>query len=162
MSDEQIDAAAAKMREAGQSEAAIRQFTSALERVLSGVATLIPSSELEPAPDVPELDELPDADAAMVLERLAVIRLNGGLATSMGLQEPKSLLEARDGRSFLQIIVGQTLALRRRHGVRLPLILMNSEATRAPTLDALAQSPEALDARAAIGLPAEHGAQAGC
>jgi UTP--glucose-1-phosphate uridylyltransferase len=142
MSDEQIDAAAAKMREAGQSEAAIRQFTSALERVLSGVATLIPSSELEPAPDVPELDELPDADAAMVLERLAVIRLNGGLATSMGLQEPKSLLEARDGRSFLQIIVGQALALRRRHGVRLPLILMNSEATRAPTLDALAQSSE--------------------
>ena len=38
MSDEQIDAAAARMREAGQSEAAIRQFTSALERVLSGVA----------------------------------------------------------------------------------------------------------------------------
>jgi UTP--glucose-1-phosphate uridylyltransferase len=142
MSDEQIDAAATKMREAGQSEAAIRQFSSALERVLSGVATLIPSSELEPAPDVPELDELSGVDAAMVLERLAVIRLNGGLATSMGLQEPKSLLEARDGRSFLQIIVGQTLALRRRHGVRLPLILMNSEATRAPTLDALAQSPQ--------------------
>ena len=142
MSDEQIDAAVAKMREAGQSEAAIRQFTSALERVRSGVATLIPSSELEPAPDVPELDELPDVDPAMVLERLAVIRLNGGLATSMGLQEPKSLLEARDGRSFLQIIVGQTLALRRRHGVRLPLILMNSEATRAPTLAALAQYPE--------------------
>ena len=69
---------------------------------------------------MPELDDLPGADAAMVLERLAVIRLNGGLATSMGLQEPKSLLEARDGRSFLQIIVGQTLALRRRHGVRLP------------------------------------------
>ena len=66
------------------------------------------------------LDELPAVDPAMVLERLAVIRLNGGLATSMGLQEPKSLLEARDGRSFLQIIVGQTLALRRRYGVRLP------------------------------------------
>ncbi|HUY58091.1 MAG TPA: UTP--glucose-1-phosphate uridylyltransferase [Solirubrobacteraceae bacterium] len=142
MSDEQIDAAATKMRAAGQSEAAIRQFTSALERVRNGVATLIPSSELEPVPDVPELDELPGADAAMVLERLAVIRLNGGLATSMGLQEPKSLLEARDGRSFLQIIVGQTLALRRRHGVRLPLILMNSTATCAPTRDALAQSTE--------------------
>ena len=53
MSDEPIDAAAAKMREAGQSDAAIRQFSSALERVRSGVATLIPSSELEPAPDVP-------------------------------------------------------------------------------------------------------------
>ncbi len=142
MSDEQIDAAVAKMREGGQSEAAIRQFTSAVDRVRSGVATLIPSSELEPVPDVPELDELPAVDPAMVLERLAVIRLNGGLATSMGLQEPKSLLEARDGRSFLQIIVCQTLVLRHRHGVRLPLILMNSEATRAPTLAALEQYPE--------------------
>ncbi len=103
---------------------------------------MIPSSELEPAPDVPQLEELPDVDPAAVLERLAVIKLNGGLATSMGLQQPKSLLEARDGKTFLEIIVGQTLALRRRHGVRLPLILMNSEATREPTLAALARFPE--------------------
>jgi UTP--glucose-1-phosphate uridylyltransferase len=142
MTAEPLAAAAEKMREAGQSEAAIHQFTHALERVLSGAATLIPSAELEPAPDVPTLEELPDADAAAVLERLAVIRLNGGLATSMGLQQPKSLLEARDGKTFLQIIVGQILALRRRYGVRLPLILMDSQATRGPTLAALARDPE--------------------
>ncbi len=98
MAADPIDAAAEKMREAGQSEAAIRQFSSALERVRAATQTMIPSSELEPAPDVPELEELPDVDPAAVLERLAVIRLNGGLATSMGLQQPKSLLEARDGR----------------------------------------------------------------
>jgi UTP--glucose-1-phosphate uridylyltransferase len=142
MTAEQLAAATAKMHEAGQSDAAIRQFTHALERVLSGAETLIPSSELEPVPDVPSLDQLPDADAAAVLERLAVIRLNGGLATSMGLQQPKSLLQARDGKTFLEIIAGQILALRRRHGVRLPLILMNSEATRAPALAALARFPE--------------------
>jgi UTP--glucose-1-phosphate uridylyltransferase len=55
----------------------------------------------------------------------------------MGLRSPKSLVEARDGRSFLEIIVGQTLALRRRHGVRLPLVLMDSKATREETLRAL-------------------------
>ncbi len=142
MAADPIEAAAEKMREGGQSEASIRQFSSALERVQSGEQTLIPSAELEPAPDVPELEELPDVDPAAVLERLAVIRLNGGLATSMGLQQPKSLLEARDGMTFLEIIVGQTLALRRRHGVRLPLILMNSEATRGPTLEALARFVE--------------------
>lgn len=141
MADDPVAAAAERMREAGQSEAAIHQFSKALERVRDGVKTLIPSSELEPAPDVPSLEELPDADATSVLERVAVIRLNGGLATSMGLQAPKSLLEARDGRTFLQIIVGQTLALRRRYGVRLPLILMNSEATRAPTVAALGAFP---------------------
>jgi UTP--glucose-1-phosphate uridylyltransferase len=130
-------AAAEKMRAAGQSQAAIRHFVSAVERVRGGAATLIPSAELEPVPDVPLLEELPAADVAAVLERLAIIKLNGGLATSMGLQQPKSLLEARDGRTFLQIIIGQTLALRRRYGVRLPLILMDSEATREPTLEAL-------------------------
>jgi UTP--glucose-1-phosphate uridylyltransferase len=137
-----VEAAAERMREAGQSEASIRQFSSALERVRSGEQTLIPSSELEPAPDVPELESLPEVDPASVLERLAVIRLNGGLATSMGLQQPKSLLEARDGKTFLEIIIGQTLALRRRYGVRLPLILMNSQATREPTGEALARFPE--------------------
>jgi UTP--glucose-1-phosphate uridylyltransferase len=142
MAAEQITAAADRMREAGQSEASIRQFSFALERVLSGAETMIPSAELEPAPDVPLLETLPDVDATAVLERLAVIKLNGGLATSMGLQQPKSLLEARDGRTFLEIIVGQTLALRHRHGVRLPLILMNSRATRKPTLAALERHPE--------------------
>jgi UTP--glucose-1-phosphate uridylyltransferase len=135
-------AAAEQMRAAGQSQAAIRHFVSALERVEGGAATLIPSSELEPVPDVPLLEELAAVDAAAVLERVAIIKLNGGLATSMGLQEPKSLLEARDGRSFLRIIIGQTLALRRSYGVRLPLILMNSDATRQPTLEALARFPD--------------------
>ena len=98
---------------------------------MSGGEALLPSAELEPATDVPALVDLPEADAAQALEHVVVIKLNGGLATTMGLQEPKSLVEAREGRSFLEIIVGQTLALRRRLGVRLPLVLMNSEATRA-------------------------------
>ena len=36
-----------------------------------------------------------------------MIKLNGGLATTMGLRQPKSLIEARDGHSFLEIIIGQ-------------------------------------------------------
>ena len=114
------------MREAGQPEEAIRGFASAYERLESGESAMLPSAELEPAGDVTALDELPDADAADALGRVAVIKLNGGLATSMGLRSPKSLVEAREGRSFLDIIVGQTLALRRRYCVRLPLVLMNS------------------------------------
>jgi UTP--glucose-1-phosphate uridylyltransferase len=51
-------------------------------------------------------------------------------------------MEARDGRSFLELIVGQTLALRERFGVRLPLVLMDSEATRDATLAALSAYPE--------------------
>ncbi len=55
----------------------------------------------------------------------------------MGLRQPKSLVEVREGRSFLDIIIGQATSLRRRYGIRLPLLLMNSEVTREQTLQAL-------------------------
>jgi len=103
---------------------------------------VLASDELEPVGDVPALADLPDADSGSALEDVAVIKLNGGLATSMGLRSPKSLVQAREGRSFLDIIIGQTLSLRRRYGARLPLLLMDSEATREETLRALAAHPE--------------------
>ena len=128
---------------AGQSEAAIAAVQLGARRgCAGGDAKLIPSVELEPAVGVPLLEELPDADPAQALARLAVIKLNGGLATSMGLTRPKSLIVAREGRSFLDVIVEQTLSLRRRFGVRLPLVLMNSDVTRAETLSALRAFPE--------------------
>jgi UTP--glucose-1-phosphate uridylyltransferase len=142
MSDVQTTTAAEKMREAGQNEESVKAFASALSRLQSGAQTLLPSSELEPVPDVPTLAELSEADAAQALAQVAVIKLNGGLATSMGLQQPKSLLEARRGITFLDVIVGRTLALRAHHGVKLPLVLMNSQVTREPTLAALARYPE--------------------
>src|SRR2546423_586084 len=115
------------MRDAGAHEEAIRTFESAYRRLDSGQTAMLPSAELEPAGDVPALDALPDADASSALEGVVVIKLNGGLATTMGLQQPKSLIEARDGRSFLDIIIGQTVALRPRCRGRLPLVLMISE-----------------------------------
>jgi UTP--glucose-1-phosphate uridylyltransferase len=151
MSDDPLTAAAEKMRAHGQHEEAIDQFRSAYERLRSGESALIATAELEPAGEIPALESLAEPDAADALEHVAVIKLNGGLATSMGLQRPKSLVEARDGRSFLEIIIAQTLALRERHGVGLPLILMNSEATREETLAALEDHPEL----AADGLPAD-------
>ncbi|HET9074547.1 MAG TPA: UTP--glucose-1-phosphate uridylyltransferase [Solirubrobacteraceae bacterium] len=140
--EEALDAAREKMAAAGQTDEAVRAFLSALERLASGAQTLMPSAELEPAPDVPRLDALTAEPGGDALAQVAVIKLNGGLATSMGLQQPKSLLEARRGITFLDVIVGRTLALRRQHGVRLPLVLMNSAVTREPTLGALTRYPE--------------------
>jgi UTP--glucose-1-phosphate uridylyltransferase len=91
---------------------------------------------------LPSLEDLGEPSDPEVLGRFALIKLNGGLATTMGLQQPKSLVEARDGKTFLEIIVGQTLALRRRHGIRLPLVLMDSEATAERTREALAGFPD--------------------
>ena len=55
----------------------------------------------------------------------------------MGLSGPKSLLEVKPGASFLDVIATQVLALRKRHGAWLPLVLMNSVTTRSPSLEVL-------------------------
>jgi UTP--glucose-1-phosphate uridylyltransferase len=142
MNQDAMSAAAQKMHDAGAHEEAIGAFESAYSRLRAGDEAMLPSSELEPVGEIPTLEELPESDASDALSAVAVVKLNGGLATTMGLQQPKSLMEARDGRSFLDIIIGQTIALRRRYGVRLPLILMDSQATREATLEALAEHPE--------------------
>jgi len=141
MAEDGLEAAEAKMREADQPVEAIRAFASAYRRLEKGESAMLPSAELEPAGDVDTLDELPEAESGG-LDRVAVVKLNGGLATSMGLRSPKSLVEARDGKSFLDIIFGNTLALRRRYDVRLPLVLMNSQATHGDTMSVLESRPD--------------------
>ena len=77
-----------------------------------------------------------------------------------------ALIEARDGRSFLEIIIAQIVALRRRHEVRLPLVLMNSDATRearvargqaAPKVDAASGAEVVRVLAAASESLADHG-----
>jgi UTP--glucose-1-phosphate uridylyltransferase len=142
MSEAGLKAAEQKMRDAGQEEEAIASFASAYRRLAGGEEALIASADLEPAGDVPALDDLPEPADPELLGRFAMIKLNGGLATTMGLQRPKSLVEARDGKTFLEIIIGQTMALRRRYGIGLPLVLMDSPATEEPTRRALEDYPD--------------------
>ena len=47
-----------------------------------------------------------------------MIKLNGGLGTSMGMTKAKSLLEVKDGMTFLDLIAEQVLDLRERYGAR--------------------------------------------
>ena len=70
-----------------------------------------------------------------------VIKLNGGLGTSMGMDRAKSLLEVKDGMAFLDVIAEQIVALRRATGARIPLVLMNSFATRDDSLELLGRHP---------------------
>jgi UTP--glucose-1-phosphate uridylyltransferase len=60
----------------------------------------------------------------------------------MGLRGPKSLLEVKDGLTFLDLIVRQILGIRRRAQWRIPLVLMNSFATDGDTQIALCHYPE--------------------
>ena len=52
--------------------------------------------------------------------RAVVLKLNGGLGTSMGMTKAKSLLEVKDGLTFLDVIARQVLHLRERHGAAHP------------------------------------------
>jgi len=77
--------------------------------------------------DTVELTELPlSPNPGQLMQQLAVVKLNGGLGTSMGLTRAKSVLPVRDGKNFLAIIREQIDLLRARSGVQIPVIFMNS------------------------------------
>ena len=134
-----LDASLEKMRAEGVPDVALRTFAHYYERLSAGEAGVLRESEIEPVDELPDADALPvdDEGAKAALGKTVVIKLNGGLGTSMGMTEPKSLLAVKDGLTFLDITVRQILDLRARTGARLPLVLMNSFATREASLAAL-------------------------
>lgn len=148
MSADGLAEATRRMREHGESDEAVRAFESnyaQLERVLeSGSGGTITESSIEPLTDVPRLDDYEASEEALTaaLRQVAMVKLNGGLGTSMGITGPKTALVVKDGLSFLDIIARQTLALRKRYGVDLPLILMNSFRTRGESQETLDEYPD--------------------
>lgn len=76
----------------------------------------------------------PDAGAVKNgLSKAAVCKLNGGLGTSMGCRAPKSSINVRQGKSFLDLIVEQLREMNREFQAGIPLILMNSFYTHEET-----------------------------
>ena len=130
-----------KMRREELPQIAIDTFAHYEELLGQGDQGTLPESELEPLAEVPGADSLPEADPS-ALERAVVLKLNGGLGTSMGMTKAKSLLDVKDGHTFLDVIARQVLDLRERHGAEVPLVLMNSFATRDDTLAALERYPD--------------------
>lgn len=114
------------------------------DQLVAGAQGLIPEEAIEPVDSVTDIADLVGyAEAGRaVLGRAAVLKLNGGLGTSMGLERAKSLLSVRDGLSFLDLIARQNLALCRRYDRRVPLLLMNSFSTDADTHAVLADYPQ--------------------
>ena len=142
MSENGLGASVDKMRQEGVADAAVATFADFYERLVAGEQGTLPEDEIEPVRDVPDAGDLPEPDeeeARRVLDRAVVIKLNGGLGTSMGMTQAKSLLEVKDGLSFLDIIARQVLDARARTGARLPLVLMNSFRTHEDSLAALAR-----------------------
>lgn len=131
---------------------AIEVFAHYFRLLERGETGMIPEGTIEPL-DMPSIDdvEVTADEGAEALRGTAVIKLNGGLGTSMGMERAKSLLCVRRGLSFLDIIARQVLHLRKEHAARLPILFMNSFRTSADTLAVLARYEDL----AVDGLPLE-------
>ncbi|MGC5166239.1 UTP--glucose-1-phosphate uridylyltransferase [Luteimicrobium sp. DT211] len=138
-----LDLARDKMRDAGVPDVAIKVFEHGYHLLEEGATGILPESDVEPLADVGRAADLDvDDDAARgALALTALVKLNGGLGTSMGMDRAKSLLPVRGDLTFLDVIARQVLAAREESGARLPLVLMNSFRTRDDTLAALGRYP---------------------
>jgi UDP-N-acetylglucosamine pyrophosphorylase len=136
----------------------IRCFIRLFKILESGDQGFIYEKDVAPVTDLPKLSEIqksnvtgsggtssPNGSNASALSKTVVIKLNGGLGTSMGLTRAKTLLELAPGINFLDVIVQRIFQLRTQNQVKLPLIFMNSFNTSADTREYLQKYPELFD-----------------
>lgn len=128
-----------RMQDANLPEIVIENFKHLYRHVMEGETGLIPDREIQPVNDLPDISAVGAAYGSIGEESLphtAVIKLNGGLGTSMGMNRAKSLIRVKDGLNFLEIASKQAAVC------RVPLILMNSFATHADSCAVLARFKE--------------------
>ncbi len=140
--DIQFQPFADKMEKNGLAPIVINSFRHYYGLLVRGETGLISNKDIDPVAEgeIADAERLSGLNKAgqRAMEKSVLIKLNGGLGTSMGLSRAKSLLEVKNGLSFLDIIARQVLSYRRKQGVRLPVVFMNSFNTEADTLEALA------------------------
>ena len=133
-----------KMKRAGLDDLLIRNFEHYYAQLGAGATGYIPGASARPPSDIDDSSTATGfhEEGLDALSRLVVVKLNGGLGATMGLQGPRSLLMVKDGLRFLDIIVRHVLHLRQKMTARLPLIFMNSYSTQEATEQALAAYPQ--------------------
>eukprot|EP00252_Welwitschia_mirabilis_P005215 TRINITY_DN156_c0_g1_i3.p1 TRINITY_DN156_c0_g1~~TRINITY_DN156_c0_g1_i3.p1 ORF type:complete len:472 (+),score=96.77 TRINITY_DN156_c0_g1_i3:209-1624(+) len=114
-------------------------FIRLVSRYLSGEESKIEWEKIQTPTDdtvVPyeSLASVGEAETKNLLNKLAVLKLNGGLGTTMGCTGPKSVIEVRNGLTFLDLIVKQIESLNNKYNCKVPLVLMNSFNTHEDTI----------------------------
>lgn len=130
------------MEQSNVSEAAIKSFERNYLSLVNNETGMIPEDSITPVSSLTDLASLSSDSSTFdpeLLSRTVVIKLNGGLGTSMGLQKAKSLLPVRGDKTFLDIIVEQISYLRESTGANVKFLLMNSFSTSEDTLEHLEQ-----------------------
>ena len=116
-----------------------------ISRFLQGPSTVedwgsIMTPDAKYLPDISSLRYPKASQTACQLSKLVVGKLNGGMGTSMGCLGPKSLIDVRDNKSFLDLIKEQIENLNQEWDQKIPLLLMNSFYTHQKTQDHLNSS----------------------
>lgn len=94
-------------------------------------SAMITETFILPVDKIPDYNTLDDTHLSTgkdAQDKLVMLKLNGGLGTSMGMQKAKSLLPVKNGLSFLEIICHQAVT------AKIPLVLMNSFRTQGDSL----------------------------
>lgn len=137
-----------KMEARGIVPPSIESFLRLVRRLRRETSGHVPLDTVAPPDDrlllVPpsDLDEMAalESRGRELLSGVVVIKLNGGRSTTMGGEVPKGVLKAKDGLTYLDIILRQTEAMSREWGAEIPLILMNSFFTHVPSMEIVGKS----------------------
>lgn len=126
-----------KMKSEGLPPLVIDTFAYYYGKVIKGDTGMVYDRDIQPVRsdeigDFHKLSKYANAGIGVFHQTVRIV-LNGGLGTSMGLTGPKSLIEVKNGKSFLDIIIKQA----RGHAVK--LAFMNSFSTHEDTKRALAE-----------------------
>ena len=116
MSETGLKLAQDKMAAAGIAQQAIDVFTYYYRQLEEGVSGFIPEATIEPLVDPPMLSDVAvsEADAAAALERAVIIKLNGGLGTSMEWTKPSHCYRcARARHSSTSLLIRYAMRVRR-------------------------------------------------
>uniref|UniRef100_A0A914R0K1 UTP--glucose-1-phosphate uridylyltransferase n=1 Tax=Panagrolaimus davidi TaxID=227884 RepID=A0A914R0K1_9BILA len=136
-----IDSCLEKLVNDDRSKKDMEIFRKLYEQFLSEPAQIDWKSWTLPAEDryidSSKLGKISIAESQELLKKLAVIRLNGGLGTTMGCEGPKSLINVKNGKTFLEIAIDQIENVNKCFESKVPLLLMDSYKTFDETSKAL-------------------------
>ena len=129
-----------KCRVKNKDQRALDQYESMVRFYWSGQSGKVEFNKiqsLEPHDLVPYalLDDDLEEKGKKHLSEVVVIKLNGGLGTTMGLETPKSLVAVRAENSFLDITTQQLNTFNTSFNTHIPFYLMDSDRTLKLTLE---------------------------
>jgi len=141
-----IDPFIRKMRSENLPDSVIESFCGYYRQLRNGNKGFIPESMLTPVlpEEIPHLSTLSHFEqyGARMLPHTVVIKLNGGLGTTLGCNGPKSLIKVKNNLSFLDIVIHRIITQSSSLNTPIPLILMNSFNTEEQSLLALDDYPQ--------------------